>query len=240
MKTRTTTPSTLSARDQHLLPYATAIVAYAKQDEAFAQALIISVAEKQFAVTTSATTQLRTAITITEQETAITTAHWLLSECDRTTPYTIAYLQEFSKLYESPKSPLFGIVGLAIIGPTLGLIKRSKRQKSHLQVLVDASYAKKLNKEKFSSLTSTEGQLVLAKELKLAGGTVPRLHPDTAEWLMSDPATTIKIVEQNTLRELATIVEAEKLSGHVKRDDSTIQLIAVSPAVPDAVADDIL
>jgi len=239
MKSTQKTTTKLSVRDTFLLPYVSALIAYSEKDSDFAESLAFHARELHSSTPIENDFKASNKIIITNRDEAIDIAHWVFAECDQSTPAVATALKTYAKRFDSPKDLLLGIVGLAIIGPTLGLISKKKRHSSHLQVFVDTNTATSLTPEKLAELTSSTGQSLLAKELKLAGGNITRLHPDSAEWLMSDPATKVQIVNQKILKDLATLIETENLSGLIRRDSKIINLVVISPAVPDTVIDDI-
>lgn len=240
MKIQTIKP-TRTVRDIHLAPYASALILYAEKNQAFAQILAHEAKKLLVNSTFSEISQVSSPFTITDKIEATTLASWVLTECTHDAPFTQALLKTFANKYESPKDFfVLGLGGTIAPGLTIGNPSIKKKHRGKLQVLIAKKYAEKLTSKELAGLVVTEGQGVLAGELKLAGGTITRLHPDSATWLMSDPETKVEMVEQDVLEDLSKIIESEKLSGKIKRQDSKIQLIVVSPAVPDCVAEDLL
>ena len=240
MKTLTQT-KTLTIRDSHLLPYAKALLNYAKSDQDFASALVQKITEQNFKVGEIDSAEVTSVISITEQVNAVETFNWLLKECDHQTPYTVGLLTEFAESHKTKKDFIVMGLGMTVVpGLTVGNPSIKKRHKGQLQVFISETLADNLETEKLAELVSEEGQGVLARELKIAGGNITRLHPDSAEWLMSDPATEVSAVEQDVLADIAKVIESEKLSGRVKRNGSVIEMVAVSPAVPDSVTEDLV
>lgn len=115
--------------DQWLAQHTQALISYAETDAAFAQSLAYHVQQLKWKVATPAQSVTTSPFLLpTNRETAVRNTHWLLSTLDGAQGYntTKNTLATWAQNYESPKDFIIGIVGVAIIGPTLGILKRRK------------------------------------------------------------------------------------------------------------------
>jgi len=164
---------------------------------------------------------------------------WLLDEIEtrptRETVLTKTIIATF-RHYEQPKSPLFGIVGIAIIGPTLGLINSKKKKKNQMSVIFSDDFYKGLNVSEVTKTTQKITLRLLGKELLLVQGDTNRLMPETMDWLFSEQETTLATLPENkNLGELAKFLLEEKLSFEVFTHEEKIVALAISPTVSDEI-----
>lgn len=238
MPTNTTVTTTVHS---WLVQEVLALLAYAKTDKLFAESLAAVVEARgwkdSFTLTDNTISVYITPHTQTE---AIATTHWLITVLEDQ-PHAKAArgtLQSFARQYVNPKNIVIGIVGVAIIGPTLGLIEQKKKKKPKAMLVFAENFYNQLStKERIAhavELTHT----VIAKELKLAGGTITRLHPDTATWLMSEPLTRTTTASQKELHSLIETAQAEQLSHIVHSNEHGVVATAISPRVNEEFVDD--
>lgn len=231
-----------SPTDLWLMGYVAGVLAYAKTDPDFASSLAHQIqARKWKPLITQTPLKNSSHLTPTTRTKAITTANWLLNDLDTRTDARISRstLTTWAKDFESPKDLLFGIIGLAVIGPTLGLISSKKKRRSHLQIVIDEKTYGSLTKLEVTKTSQKLSMEVLAKELRLVGGNVFNLHPDTAEWCLAEPATKIFTDTRSGLSELAAAAKAEGLSHSVAHNKKgKLIAIALSPSVNDSFVDE--
>ncbi|MBT8282889.1 MAG: hypothetical protein KJO86_04050, partial [Muriicola sp.] len=176
-------------------------------------------------------------IEITNRAEAIDAATWVYNRITNTpasTYTTAATLQVWASDYESPKDQIFGVVGIAIIGPTLGLISKKKKKRSKLQLVIDKKWHKKLSAKEFANLVLETSQRLIAHELRLAGGNVYNLHPDTAAWCLEEPATSIYLAEGEELNVIKSAAKNEHISFQAHTDKETLRMLAITPAINDS------
>lgn len=226
-------PRTLHATDAWLFDHAQALIAYAHTDREFAHALVHQLYVRHWRPSDSLTTDDTNPYLIPiDRDNATRTTHWLLSTLDERPEAirTRGLLATYAYEYEVPKDVIFGIVGLAIIGPTLGLIQQKKKKRSHLQVIIRDTWYESHTPKQFTALVQTISMQVIARELRYAGGNAFRLHPDTAAWCLEEPLTKIHIADKVELAQLRKVAQAERLSHQTKAGVA----IAISPTVNEA------
>ena len=239
----TNTTSYQTALDTYLEPFAEGLIAYAATDPVFAESLAALVLEfpktpGRYRDNTTATARY---FQPQDQTDAVAVAAWLyeqLSQKPTRTRHTTARLQTWAEPYKAPKDQVFGIVGIAIIGPTLGLIKSKKKKKSQMQVIVNRSWSEHSSPAELLNVVQKVSQGVVAKELKLAGGDVYRLHPDTAEWCLADPVTKLYHDGETELAELEAAAQEESLSYVAYKKEGNTIALALSPTVNESFAAD--
>lgn len=236
--------SIISTRDTFLRAYAYGLIAYAETDLEFAQGLAAQVQSLRFGLAEEPAelVNLTTELVPNDREHAIAVARWLLGEVKerKATPGTEAVLAEWACEFIAPRDQIIGIVGIAIMGPTLGILdNKKKKKKSQLQVVISQKYFDDSKKSELVSQCVEWGQKLIAKELRLVGGNVYRLHPDSAEWVLAEPATALYTENEENLHQQLTAARAEELSVEGYRDEND-QLIAitVSPSVNDTFVEE--
>lgn len=234
--------STLVESALHHVHHAQALIAYAAVDADFAQSLAHYVQEQQWqCVSLPADPASRYAVP-SDQHDAIRVTHWLMQELDeQPEAYTArGVLATWASTYKHPQNIVLGIVGLAVIGPTLGLIENKKKKKKKMQLVVDADWAKQFTQEEFVSKTHNLSQAVVAKELRAARGKLECLHPDTADWCMGGSETKLQLVDQADIQTVYDTLAVEQLSHIALCDKDSIVAIGVSPCISDELVEDIV
>ena len=225
-------PRTLHAIDSWLLSHAQALVAYAQTDDDFACSLVHHVLVRHWRPNDSLSLDFESNYTAPlDQNDAVLTTHWLLSTLDerpeaiRTRGMLATYAYEF----ESPKDVFIGIVGLAIMGPTLGILEKKKKHTSQMHVVINETWYKKHSAKQLTELVQNLSQKVVSQEIRYAGGNAFRLHPDTATWCLEEPITELCLASKNEITKVKTAARSEKLSFDLKPGIA----IAISPTVND-------
>lgn len=223
------------AVDNWLTEHAVALIAYAEKDSLFAESLAHHIQKKKWQITEliSYPTPSRHLIPQTKHD-AIQETHWLLQILDdnQTAKTTKDILNNWARHYESPKDFVIGIVGVAVIGPTLGIISKKKKRKSILNIVIEDNWYKKQSSLSLAEHVQTASMQVIAKELKLAGGNIYRLHPNTAEWFLEEPLTKIYLTNQEELKAVKTTCLSEKLSHYNLKEETGLEIMtAISPTV---------
>jgi len=233
---------TVGAGQAHILGYIESLIAFAHSDADFATSLIASIVTKKWSAGSAQTSyQYSPYLQPIDQTDAISTTNWVLCTLATHPEYTVARgrLAGWAQHYESPKDLVLGIVGMAIIGPTLGIISSKKKKKRKSQLIIEESFLAQLNKEELALLTTQLTQTVIATEIRLAGGNVYNLHPDSAAWCIEEALTQIYTDTKNNIEKLSKIVATENLSHHVQKDaQGNIQALVISPSVNDSVVEE--
>ena len=167
---------------------------------------------------------------------------WLLNEINERPKSETMVAQSILAKHrhrEMPKNPLFGIIGVAIIGPTLGLINSKKKKRNKMCILITQDSYKTLTSAKLVSITNKISLQFLSKELKKVSGNAYRLEPDVTDWIFSDRETTLATL--STKKELVSTVEflkKEKLSYEVFIEDNKVIALAISPTVEENILEE--
>lgn len=231
-KTHTTT--------NQLATYAASLTAFAERDPQFAAQLYASIAYHLDATKAVSDTPLRTPTWLipADADAALQRAVWLFSELKvrdkaKTAPAR-AVLETWKQHQIEPKDIVIGIVGVAVIGPTLGIVKKTKRKKKGMRVILDTALADKPTA--FQLEVAQEASVaLLATELSAVGGNAYRLEPDTAEWLFSDQETTLYKQHHTELKATLAWLETEHIPHFALYRNDTLCAVAVTPAVGEDV-----
>lgn len=226
----------ITAADNFLLQYAKALIVYAKSNLKFAAALAYQVQIRDWNEVVSIKQESPSVYLIPDDEhKAVLSAYWLLNTLDNQpiTSQTRGTLAIWAQNYESPKDLLFGFVGLAVIGPTLGLINSKKKKRSHMKIIIENEFNQSLSKTQTAALSQKLSMGILAQELRLVGGNAYSLHPDTAAWCLEESKTKIYLVDQAELATLKTACINENLSHQADIVNGAVRAISISPSVND-------
>lgn len=175
------------------------------------------------------------------QSDALSTARWLIQTLQTHPEYLTARstLARWAQNRKAPQDLVLGVVGLAIIGPTLGIISSKKKKKRSSQLLIEQSYFKTLCKEELLALALQLTQRVVAAETRLVGGNIYNLHPDTATWCLEEALSKTYIGSHSDLNLLFNTSVTENLSHSAQKDDrGNIQALVISPSVNDSLVDE--
>lgn len=166
---------------------------------------------------------------------AVRIAAWLIATLpeqtttDARAARTLAYA--WAANHESPKNVVLGIVGVAIIGPTLGLIKSKKKKKSAMRLVTHNEHFNKLTKKQLTSFVAEATGQQLATELRYASGDAMKLHPDTFDWIMSDHKNELFTDTREGLQETIVALTSEHLPHTIIRNRDEVVAVAISPSV---------
>lgn len=225
----------------YLTHHSAALIKYAETDKQFSQTLAFYVRQKFTKQNISSDSASPSKFIIpTNQEAAIDTAVWLLGALEKSTTQdgrgARTLLETWAKDTEEPKSLIFGIIGVDIIGPTLGLVKSKKKKPKGMNLLVTNDFLSFSDKKKIS-LTHKASQSRLAAELKLAGGDAYKLHPDTFDWCFSDHVTKAHVNNSKTFAPTIKFLDEQNLPYSTIKDEDKIVAISISPSVSDEIID---
>lgn len=175
----------------------------------------------------------------TDTETATRRATWLVHELERRRvpeeSLARGILAAATKGVTDPKAVVLGIVGVAVIGPTLGLVKKKKKRKSLLRVVIAESRTDE-TLPKLLSLAQQTALALLSTELHAANGNAYRLEPELADWLFSEHETPLSRLNDIELAHLAQWLKDEQLPHHTHEQDGYITAIAIAPCVSEALS----
>jgi hypothetical protein len=232
----------VSDREQFLLQYIENILKYTEVDSTFARTLAEQILQQKW---NGREIQKHTNESIylypTDSVDATVTAGWLITSLQSHPEYVFARgaLAFWAQNYESPKDLVLGIVGLAIIGPTLGIISTKKKKKRKSQLILEQSFLKKVTPTELAILTTNMTQSVIAKETQLVGGNVYNLHPDSAAWCIEEALTQIYSDSSTNIQTLLRTAQEDTLSYVIEKDDGgNILALVISPSVNDSLVED--
>jgi len=231
----------VSAGEQFLLSHIQSIISYATTDHTFAAHLasVASTVRTSFARTTEISCSVYT--TPFNQLDAVSSTQWIIQTLQSHPEYKIAagHLAHWAQNYESPKDVVLGIVGLAVIGPTLGIVSTKKKKKRKSQLVIEQSYFATLSKQDLVQLTTRLTQKVIAQEVTMAGGNVYNLHPDSAAWCIEEAQNKIYTDSAEHLVSLVRTVQTEHLSHSIEKDaQGNTVAVVISPSVNDSLVEE--
>jgi len=219
-----------------------AVLAYAATDADFAESLAHYV-QNQFWHPVSLPIETPSSYAVpVDQHDAVRVTHWLMQELDEQPEAYAARgaLATWASTYKEPKNLVLGIVGLAIIGPTLGLIENKKKKTTKLQLVVDETWARSFTPTELVEKTHEISQAVIAKELRSARGRLECLHPDTADWCMAGSGTKLHTLPHNQVELICTTLASEQLSHIALYHKDKLVAIGISPSISDQLVTDTL
>ncbi len=230
--------STISTNIQFLTDVAQSLFLFTKTDSTFAaslqQSIRIFVSQPDTPQSSHpAVSEVSVFLMPNDREEAEARWQWLLNE---TTHLPLAQQKELTALlyawsdtYESPKDLAIGIIGVAIWGPTLGIVKKRKKQKSQMQILVDKNIYQKLSPAEKLDLTTQASLQLLAKTLQTIQGDTNRLDPDFFDWLYSDNKSIVGTLSSTQLHEAKTTLDIDRIPHHCLATEKKIHAIAIAP-----------
>lgn len=232
MSSKTTS---LTTHDAWLLTHAEALVRYTKHDARFGHELASAIRHTGWLPDGQVAKPIASPyLTPSESRHAIQLATWLLAAAEEASAnVTRGVLAAWALEREIPKNFIvMGLGGTMIPGLTVGdpSIKRKKR--AQLALIVERTWYQARSLQEQVSLSVDLAQQVIAAELRYARGNAFALHPDTAEWCLSDPQTKLYQEDPATLRTIASLAEQHELVFRTIRSGTGQPIaIALSPSV---------
>lgn len=231
MHTHTRTSQTL------LGTHAAALVSWAQKNAQFATELYaithaITPADSQFPKSPG------TWVMPADDEAALQRARWLVCECTKrplhTTTAARSLLTTWRSTYEDTQDVVLGIVGVAIIGPTLGLVKKKKKKKSVLRIACNTAI-KNSSRAKIAAYAQHASLQLLSSELATVGGNAYRLDPELAEWLFTDQTSRLFTLDETELINTAQWLTDNHLPHALYKEGDRAIALAVSPCVSETL-----
>jgi len=137
-----------------------------------------------------------------------------------------------SNVRTEPVDVVLGVVGVAIIGPTLGLIKKKKKRRSIVRVVVSRDVT---DQATAAELTTKATTALVRSHLLSAGGSLHRLEPEMAEWFMTDQETKAYTTSGSELQSLAPWLSDAGLPFASVYREERLCALAIPPTVSDAL-----
>lgn len=219
-----------------------ALIAYAATDADFAQSLAHYV-QQQHWHPVSLPNEVPSSYAIpTDRHDAVRVTHWLMQELEeQPEAYTArGALAVWASTYKEPQNLVLGIVGLAVIGPTLGIIENKKKKKTQLQLVVEETWVESFTPQELVEKTHEISQAVIAKELRSARGKLESLHPETADWCMAGSGTKLHTLPRKEVELIYNTLAAEQLSHIALYHKDKLVALGISPSIKDQLVEDIV
>lgn len=217
----------------------TALLNYLEKDQELAETFAYYVQNHWNAYGTSTITYTEPSIYLvpSDREEAIGIAAWLLNTLPELTTRdareAVTLARVWAKNFTEPKAVVLGIIGVAIIGPTFGLIKKKKEKNSVMRVVMAKSHFDSLNKKGLTAFIAKHTGVQLASELKNAGGNAMQLHPETFDWTFSDHEVELYTHTKTGLQSSIKELKDENLSHTLIKKDNKVIGVVISPMVND-------
>ncbi len=237
----------ISDHSRFLQRHAEALIAYAENDEDFASFLksyidaYLPAIEVEFDKKAAAPKkpQLSKLLPI-DRSWAQERALWLLREVKFHHPESPAYrtLTAWSYHHAEPKDVVIGIVGIAIIGPTLGIIKK-KRKLDSLQILFSEEFHGKASLSEHIDLSHQVSIKLLFDSLRKVSGDIHRLEPELMYWFTSDRSLRSGKVKEKDLLNIVLEMKREDTPHSVCAEGDLPIAVAISPSVRINIYDDL-
>ena len=159
-------------------------------------------------------------------------ASWLIRELYLHQPNHVAghILRSWSKSIELPKNLFIGVVGLAIIGPTLGLVKKNHHD-DPIHLLFDQETYLKVNELERANLHQQAVMNLISHSLDKVAGDCNRLEPSLQYWMFCNQTISIAKTGADKLNEIHRKLTNESMPHITQKKENSIFSIAISPAV---------
>ncbi len=158
-------------------------------------------------------------------------ATWLLGSTLRESEQSALAVWAASR--EVPQDLIFFGVGMGmIIGLTIGDPDMKKKKRAQLSVVIDHATYTTLSKPALSQLVLETALGTIARELRRAGGITKKMHPDSVNWLMEEPATAVYVSDRSVLTSVSETAKHEQLI--TSRYTPLSRALGISPAINDS------
>lgn len=210
------------------------LIAFAEHDERVAHILAEIAYSLPGSTATRICSQPAPYLEPRNRDIALRRALWLQQELQLANPRTTQTAREllvsFVRHSDIPQDIILGIVGMAIIGPTLGLVEKKKKKKSQMRIVLHYSYQDAPLAQSLSVAHRASTSL-LGNQLAAVRGNANRLDPELADWLYTDQEVRLFTSNYGQLAELNQLLNAERLPHFTLHTDGLVDAIAIAPAV---------
>lgn len=225
----------IAAESAQLCAHATALTQYATKDAAFSR-FLYAATEQLAASSASSGSHSATAPTWLVPRSAaaaVARTHWLLDELAlRPDGETAAATLLSWRERIDPKDAVIGIVGIAIPGPTLGIIQTKKKPKSVMPIITTAQTARSTDPASLATLSIQTSVGLLGQQLRVAGGSAYRLVPELADWCFAlQPTQLAAVPDRAMLEALITHLRSESLPHYCHEKAGEVLAVAICPSV---------
>lgn len=159
-------------------------------------------------------------------------AIWLLSEIalEERESSASRILRTWHKTYEEPQDLVIGIIGLAIIGPTFGIINKKKKVDS-MQILFSEEDMKRGSISSNINLAHSASMELISKSLEAVDGDFRRLEPDLQYWFVSDRSLRLGFIRKKTISDISKEMNKKGILHCYYKDANGMGAISISPSV---------
>ncbi len=223
----------------HLKMNGEALMAYSKIDDKFSSFFryyidiyLPGTAVAECSVKTSTEDPYHHPLLPASREMARERAVWLLRELAFHYPEdeTRKVLRTWSGRQEEPKDAVIGIVGIAILGPTFGIIRR-KRKLDSMQVIFSEELIDEMSMSERINFTNQVSMKLLCESLERVNGRVDRLEPELQYWFISDRTLKLGTLKVEQMKEVLRNIENEEVPHTIEEAEGSIKALALSPSV---------
>ena len=234
---------TLQSRDVFLERHAYSLVAYAEKDRRFSVFLstYIDIYLSDYSPGHFGSgEEFAGSIVPKDTQKARERSLWLLSEISIEEGECSAgrILKTWQKTYEAPQDLVLGIIGLAIIGPTFGIINKKKKVDS-LQILFSEDDLKKSSISGHINLAHSASMELISQSLELVDGDFHRLEPDLQYWFVSDRSLRLGVIRNRSLSSVTEELTKNGVLHCYHKDTGGMSAISISPSVRFDIYDDL-
>jgi hypothetical protein len=208
-----------------------ALIQYARYDEKFRQdfkeLILKNIKLKKIGVETMQYSQ--SAIQMPENRiTAQARALWLIKNKDLIPESVQIMLSSWALVGENtaPQQLLVGFVGVAIPGPTLGLISKKKK----ITMIMKKS-ALKLKTARLIEKTTTLSLDIVSQALARTDGETTKLDPDTSDWFFGERGLKLYEAEDEEFEKIKKEVRTAKIINSISEIEGKEAILAISPSL---------
>ena len=163
--------------------------------------------------------------------TATSRATWVVKCLEEELPGTVFARNRLArwagdKSFELPHMVIIGIVGVAIPGITLGLIKR----RMEMPIIIRAEAAQNLGLELSQRITQASHD-VLKNALVLAGGDMKMIEPELADWFFGEKTLTCYTASREEMERMQTELVSSDLPHGNADLNGELTVLALSPSI---------
>ncbi len=228
---------------------ASTLLEYASRDEEFSLTLQDAIWQLFGHVPYNAAYDLKTPTTcssyiqVQDLDEAVVRARWLLFELEEASTIEQLTLKQsllaWSRQYESPKLVAIGTVGTIIPLGIVGIIEKKKKEKLHMQILVDRTEFQALTAGKRVQLSNELTLRLLSDQLRQVGGDSSRLDPDLFDWFYHDRLVSVGLLDTDNLATAYTEIQEAALPHLTHHTGEQLTAVVLHPMVEPSLMDDL-
>ncbi|MGM0482352.1 MAG: hypothetical protein ACQEP6_00605, partial [Patescibacteria group bacterium] len=157
---------------------------------------------------------------------------WLLNEISLEEEKISAgwILKTWQETRNEPQDVVLGIVGLAIIGPTLGIVNKKKKVNS-MQIIFSKNDLEKSSTSECINLAHSASMKLISNSLELVDGDFHRLEPDLQYWFISDQSLSLGVIKNKNLLDISKKLNENGILHYFHKNSNGMSALCISPAV---------